>query len=1000
MSKVLTFDSTATTAQVTNFGSHVGQPIILLATTDRWYPTLRLALALKQAGCLVDAVCPSGHPFGLSEAVRGMYDYNGLAPVTSFARAIRTTKPDLVIPADDLATWHLHELHSRERNNGVSGTHTCELIERSLGSADSFPLVRARNAFMQLAKEEVIRAPQTAVIESKTDLLNWIAESGFPTVLKANGTSGGEGVKVVSSLHEAEIAFHKLQSPPLLARAVKRALIDRDLTLIWPSLMRQRPTVNAQVFVNGREATSAIVCWEGTILASVHFEVVQKVRATGHATVIRRIDHPEMMSAAEKIARRLKLSGFHGLDFMIEADTGNAHLIEINPRTTQVGHLALGPGRDLPAALYAAVTRQRVEPAPTITENDTIALFPQEWKRDPASPFLSSAYHDVPWSEPLLISSCLSKLPKHWTQEFKKTGTESSFVPGSHNCSSRKVAAFRLDCRAGVTRDMNSDIKLNRANGSHLKFVAPKNGGKASRFTSGDVDETDAAPLHRYAEAKRPLRVMKFGGTSVGDASCMARVVEIIRSASRNFDLAVVVSAMSGVTNKLVEAACQAEEGNADRVAEILKALREQHDVALKALIQSSEEQKRISLRMDVLFEETERLCKGTIFLRELTPRVRDGISSLGERLSVPLIAAALQEAGVVSEAIEATELIVTDSSHGAADPWLDLTLERCETRLRPLVRNGVVPIVTGFIGATSEGVLTTLGRGGSDYSATILGAVISADEVEIWTDVDGVLTADPRLVPTACTISEVSYREAAELAYFGAKVLHPKTLRPLAQSGIPLWIRNSFAPEKPGTKITPGGATNNNGVTALTAVSDAALITVGGPGIAGVPDVLGRTFATTREIRADVLLISQSSSQNDICLVVPSAMAKRTVEDLRREFAQDLAYEQVEHITIDSSVSIITVVGKNIRGINGILGRTFCALGRANVDTIAIAHGASECNISLVVAKKDMQAALAATHREFGLGDPDSQSPAEQLLRHPSRGVDHDCEHCSATAD
>jgi aspartate kinase len=233
---------------------------------------------------------------------------------------------------------------------------------------------------------------------------------------------------------------------------------------------------------------------------------------------------------------------------------------------------------------------------------------------------------------------------------------------------------------------------------------------------------------------------------------------------------------------------------------------------------------------------------------------------------------------------------------------------------------------------------------------------------------VDGLLTADPRLVPDARTIAEVSYREAAELAYFGAKVLHPKTLRPVLQRGIPLWIRNTFAPEKSGTKITPSGTANSSGVTALTAVSDAALITVGGPGIAGASDVLGRTFAITRELRADVLLISQSSSQNDICLVVPSSSAKRTVEELRREFAQDLAYQQVEHITIDS--------------------------------TVAIAHGASECNISFVVAKKDMQAALAATHREFSLDDLTSPSSAEQVLRHPSRGTGHGCEQCSATAD
>jgi len=479
----------------------------------------------------------------------------------------------------------------------------------------------------------------------------------------------------------------------------------------------------------------------------------------------------------------------------------------------------------------------------------------------------------------------------------------------------------------------------------------------------------------------KPLRIIKFGGTSVGDAGSIEKVVEIIRATSQESDVVVVVSAMSGVTNKLLQAASESEAGNGKAVADILRQVRQQHNAALRALIQSPEEQRRIGRRMDELFEEGDRLCQGTILLRELTLRARDAISALGERLSVPLVAAALKERGVASEAIEATDLVVTDSSHGAADPWLDLTRERCEARLLPLLKQGIVPVVTGFIGATTEGVLTTLGRGGSDYSATILGAVLDADEVVIWTDVDGLLTADPRLVPDACTIPEISYREAAELAYFGAKVLHPKTLRPVVRCGIPLWIRNTFAPQNAGTKITSTGAANGGGVAALTAVGDAAMITVGGPGIAGVPDVLGRTFATTRELRADVLLISQSSSQNDICLVVPSGLAKRTVEELRREFAQDLAYEKVEHITLDSTVAIVTVVGKQIRGISGIVGRTFSTLGRENVDTVAIAHGASECNISFVVAKKDLQTALVAMHQEFRLGAPSQTLLQEDLV-------------------
>jgi aspartate kinase len=325
----------------------------------------------------------------------------------------------------------------------------------------------------------------------------------------------------------------------------------------------------------------------------------------------------------------------------------------------------------------------------------------------------------------------------------------------------------------------------------------------------------------------------------------------------------------------------------------------------------------------------------------------------------------------VASEAIEATELVVTDSCHGAADPLMDLTGDRCHHRLRPLLEQGIVPVITGFIGATPDGLLTTLGRGGSDYSATILGAALRADEIIIWTDVDGLQTADPRLVPGGCTIPEISYREAAELAYFGAKVLHPKTLRGVMQCGIPLWIRNTFAPERPGTKITPTGPPSVAGVKALTAISDVALITVGGPGLAGVQDVLGRTFRTTAAVRADVLLISQASSQNDLCLVISSALGKCVVEALRHEFAHDLAHEPAEHIALDPTVAMVTVVGQNMRSVPGIVGRTFGALGRENVDIIAIAQGSSECTISFVVPKKDVNAALAGIHKEFQLGSP-----------------------------
>jgi hypothetical protein len=394
------------------------KPTILIATTSRWFPTARLAMALAESGCVVDAVCPRRHPLGKIKAIRKIYPYRGLVAMHSFADAIAASHCDFVVPGDDLATSHLHRLYQLERQHGKAGQSTCELIERSLGSPESFPIVYARSVFIELARQAGLRAPRTEVMANLDELRNWISRVGLPTVLKANGTSGGDGVRVVYTLEEAERAFRTLQAPPLLLRALKRAVIDHDKTLVWPSLLRYRSVVNAQEFVAGREATSAVACWKGEVLASLHFEVLHKRDAAGPSSVVRLIENADMSAAAESMVRRLNLSGLHGFDFMLEAHTGNAHLIEINPRATQVGHLTLGPGHDLPAALYAALSGEEIRTAPKLTDNDTIALFPQEWTRDPASPFLQSGYHDVPWGEPELLRACAVKGRKPGDIEF------------------------------------------------------------------------------------------------------------------------------------------------------------------------------------------------------------------------------------------------------------------------------------------------------------------------------------------------------------------------------------------------------------------------------------------------------------------------------------------------------------------------------------------------------------------------------------------------------
>jgi hypothetical protein len=383
------------------------RPTVLIATTSRWFPTARLGVALSNAGCKVEAVCPSRHPIRATSAGQTIRRYRALEPLASFAEAISATNPDFIIPGDDLAVQHLHQIYYREESRGKSGAAICALIERSLGAPESFPVVGPRAAFIEVASQEAVRAPVTEAVASLEDLRESVSRIGFPVVIKSDGTSAGSGVRIARTMDEAERAFRTLQAPPLFARAVKRALIDHDARLIWPTLLRKRSMVNIQAFVPGKEATSTVACWQGTVLASVHCEVLNKVSSTGPSTVLRLIDNPEMLTAAERIVRRLKLTGIHGFDFMLEMETGKPHLVEINPRATQVGHLALGPGHDLPAALFAAISGTSPREASAVTDKDIVTLFPHEWLRDPESPFLKSSYHDVPWEEPEFVRLCV-----------------------------------------------------------------------------------------------------------------------------------------------------------------------------------------------------------------------------------------------------------------------------------------------------------------------------------------------------------------------------------------------------------------------------------------------------------------------------------------------------------------------------------------------------------------------------------------------------------------
>ncbi|MGQ9896970.1 MAG: aspartate kinase [Acidobacteriota bacterium] len=466
------------------------------------------------------------------------------------------------------------------------------------------------------------------------------------------------------------------------------------------------------------------------------------------------------------------------------------------------------------------------------------------------------------------------------------------------------------------------------------------------------------------------MQVLKFGGTSVGNADRIRQLVAIVAAEqTRNTRLVVVVSAMSGVTNLLLEATQQAAEGEAAAVAAACATLRARHLEALEQLVPEDGLRRTVATELETFFDRFARLGEGIALIGELPPRAQDFIAGLGERLSARLVAAALCSHGLAAVACDADRLLITDDTFGAAVPDLAATAMAARERLLPLLDARQIPVVTGFIGATPDGIPTTLGRGGSDYSAGILGAALDAEAVVIWTDTDGFMTADPRLVADAQVLSHISYAEAGELAYYGAKVLHPKTLLPLIPKGIPLYIKNSFRPEGAGTKVSATTGDWQADIKSVTSITGVALLTVAGRGMLGVPGMAAKTFAAVAAAGVNVLLISQSSSENNLCFMVESRDAERTRSALVRALSLEFHHGCVEQVDVLAPVAIVSVVGVGMRGHPGIAARIFSAVAAAQVNVIAIAQGSSEINISFVVAASEAAAAVMAIHRQFELG-------------------------------
>ena len=461
---------------------------------------------------------------------------------------------------------------------------------------------------------------------------------------------------------------------------------------------------------------------------------------------------------------------------------------------------------------------------------------------------------------------------------------------------------------------------------------------------------------------------MKFGGTSVGSAERMRVAAGLAAGERKKRPVAVVVSAMSKVTDLLLGTMRHAEAGDHAGMDANLAALRSRHEEACRGLLPEAK-QAAVLAKVDKLIGEFERLVNGMAMLGERPPRSVDEAVAIGERLTTLLVSEHLKAEGTPAAAVNARDVVVTDAVFGNASPLMEPTRRKARAKLLPLLRQGTLPVITGFNGATADGRPTTLGRGGSDFSASILAAALDATELWIWTDVDGIMSADPRLVPDAEVLAEVTYAEAAELAYAGAKVLHPRTLAPLAEKKIPVWSKNSFALEKPGTKIVPTIAVAN-GARAVTSMANVALVSLepASPELSGV-QVMARALDAVARANVEVLLFSSSSYRQNFCFLVRADELERAVEALESALALELAHHYVHPIHVDKDVGLLAAVGEGMQGKPGLAGRIFTAISRERVNIIAIAQGSSELTIAVVVRRDGLERAVRAVHAECGLG-------------------------------
>jgi len=459
------------------------------------------------------------------------------------------------------------------------------------------------------------------------------------------------------------------------------------------------------------------------------------------------------------------------------------------------------------------------------------------------------------------------------------------------------------------------------------------------------------------------MHILKFGGTSVGSVDSIKQVIQIIERHRADGQLpgAVVLSAMSGITNQLIEIGRMATAGQTDYL-ELVRRIEDRHFNVVRQLI-PVKEQSKVFATVRGIVNELEDLLRGVSLIRELSLRTMDLIMSFGERLSCTVVAECLRSRGLPVQFCDARQLIKTDSQFGAAEVNYALTNPLIQGYFSNLTD---MPVVTGFIGSTEKQETTTLGRGGSDYTASILGAALNADVIDIWTDVDGMMTADPRKVPNAFNIPTITYAEAMELSHFGAKVIYPPSLQPAFARNIPIRILNTFNADHEGTVISRTADWRDFTITGISSIDDVVLVNLQGSGMIGVAGVSARVFGVLARHRISVILISQASSEHSICFAIEPRNAEAVRLVLNEEFAADIEQGHIDSVGIEKDLSIIAVVGEGMKKSSGIAGKLFSVLGKNGVNIIAVAQGSSEINISVVINRNNLSKALNAIHNVF----------------------------------